>query len=267
MGSDAPMRRAIGAEIARAASNAAMMGRVSSTGAQSTIRSRAGRYAGDSESDPMARLKVCCIQDEHEADLAIEHGAAAIGLVAAMPSGPGPIAEEQIALVARAVGSRAETFLLTALVDAAAIAEQHARCGTSTIQLVDHVAARERAMLRALLPGVALVQVVHVAGHDALDEARAAAEHADALLLDSGNHGATTKELGGTGRVHDWGVSRRIVEHARVPVWLAGGLRPDNVADAVARVRPYGVDLCTGVRTAGRLDRAKLAAFARALRS
>lgn len=212
------------------------------------------------------RLKVCCIQDEHEARLAILHGAAAIGLVAAMPSGPGPIPESRIAAVARAVGAHAETFLLTALVDAAAIAEQHARCGTSAIQLVDHVEARERAALRALLPGVALVQVIHVAGHGSIDEARAGAEHADALLLDSGNRGAPTKELGGTGRVHDWGISARIVAAARVPVWLAGGLAPRNVAEAVALVRPHGVDLCTGVRTDGSLDAAKLAAFVRALR-
>lgn len=215
----------------------------------------------------MTRLKVCCIQDEAEARLAIEHGAAAIGLVAAMPSGPGPIPEAQIALVARAVGSRAATFLLTALVKADAIAEQHARCATSTIQLVDHVEALERARLRRLLPGIALVQVIHVAGPDSIDEARAGAEHADALLLDSGNRSAATKELGGTGRVHDWSVSRRIVESVRLPVWLAGGLRPDNVADAIARVQPHGVDLCTGVRTDGRLDAAKLRAFARALAS
>lgn len=215
----------------------------------------------------MTELKVCCIQDEAEARLAIEHGAAAIGLVAAMPSGPGPISEARIADLARSVSARAETFLLTALVDAAAIAEQHARCGTSTIQLVDHVEARERAALRTLLPGIALVQVVHVAGPESLDEARAAAEHADALLLDSGNRHAARKELGGTGRVHDWSVSRRVVESVRVPVWLAGGLRPENVGDAVARVRPHGIDLCTGVRTDGRLDPAKLAAFVRALRA
>lgn len=214
-----------------------------------------------------ARLKVCCIQDEAEARLAIEHGAAAIGLVAAMPSGPGPIDEAQIARVARAVGARAETFLLTARVDAASIAEQHALCGTSTIQLVDHVEPAERARLRAMLPGVALVQVIHVTGVESLDEARAGAEHADALLLDSGLRGAPTKELGGTGRVHDWSVSRRVVESVRVPVWLAGGLRPDNVSDAVARVRPHGVDLCTGVRTGGALDATKLAAFVAALRS
>ncbi len=211
------------------------------------------------------RLKVCCIQDEAEARLAIRHGASAIGLVSAMPSGPGPIPEERIASIARAVHDEVDTFLLTALVDALSIAEQHARCGTSAIQLVDHVEARERAELRKLLPGVMLVQVVHVSSTESLDEASAAAEHADALLLDSGNRGAPTKELGGTGRVHDRELSARIVAASPIPVWLAGGLRASNVSDAVARVRPHGVDLCSGVRTDGALDPARLLAFTRAL--
>lgn len=215
----------------------------------------------------MIRLKVCCIRDEAEASLAIGHGANALGLVSAMPSGPGPIPEAQIAAVARAVGSRAETFLLTALVDAAEIAGQHARCKTSAIQLVDHVDARQRAALRRMVLGVSIVQVVHVAGPGSIEEARAAAEHADALLLDSGDRSAARKELGGTGRVHDWDLSRRIVEAVRLPVWLAGGLRAANVAEAVLRVRPHGVDLCTGVRTDGRLDAGELARFARALQA
>jgi phosphoribosylanthranilate isomerase len=212
------------------------------------------------------RLKVCCIQDEHEARLALRHGAHALGLVSAMPSGPGPIDEAQIAAIVRAVRGSAETFLLTALSDADAIAAQHARCGTTTIQLVDHVEPRERARLRALLPGVAIVQVVHVAGPGAEDDARAAEGHADAILLDSGDTRQAVKELGGTGRVHDWVVSARIVASSRMPVWLAGGLRARNVAEAVARVRPHGVDLCSGVRTDGRLDAEQLAEFARALR-
>lgn len=213
----------------------------------------------------IAQLKVCCIQDEAEARLALAHGARALGLVSAMPSGPGPIDEERIAAVARALRGAAETFLLTALMDAEEIAAQHQRCGTSTLQLVDQVEPRERARLRTLLPGVALVQVVHVAGPEALDEAREAAEHADALLLDSGNRAAPTKELGGTGRVHDWSLSARIVAAARVPVWLAGGLSDVNVRGAVSQVRPFGVDLCSGIRTEGRLDANKLAAFTRAL--
>ncbi|HNL40150.1 MAG TPA: hypothetical protein PKH43_13465, partial [Saprospiraceae bacterium] len=87
----------------------------------------------------------------------------------------------------------------------------------------------------------------------------------DALLLDSGNPNLAVKELGGTGRVHNWAISRRIVEQSGVPVFLAGGLRPDNVQAAVEAVQPWGLDLCSGVRTEGRLDEQKLAAFFAAL--
>jgi phosphoribosylanthranilate isomerase len=212
------------------------------------------------------RLKVCCIQDLEEAELALELGASALGLVSAMPSGPGPIPEERIARIARSVRGRAKTFLLTALTEAAAIAEQHARCDTTTLQLVDEVSPQVRAALRARLPRVEIVQVVHVRGPESLEQAREAAEHSDALLLDSGNPTAERKELGGTGRVHDWSISRRIVEAVRLPVWLAGGLNPENVAAATRAVAPHGVDLCSGVRTAERLDRAKLARFASAMR-
>lgn len=210
------------------------------------------------------RLKVCCIRDVDEARLAIELGASAIGLVSAMPSGPGPIAEDRIAEIARSVPPGTATFLLTALVDAAEIAQQHARCRTTTIQLVDRLEPSERRSLRRALPGVDIVQVVHVAGPEALDEAREAAEHSHALLLDSGNRAAPLKELGGTGRTHDWELSARIVAAARVPAWLAGGLRDHNVRAAVERVRPFGLDLCTGVRTDDRLDRAQLERFAAA---
>jgi phosphoribosylanthranilate isomerase len=213
------------------------------------------------------RIKICCIQDVAEAELAVLHGASALGLVSAMPSGPGPIPEERIAAIARAAPAGVATFLLTALVAADAIAQQHARCGTTTLQLVDRVEARQRAALRRLLPGVEIVQVVHVRGAEALGEAREAAEHADALLLDSGLPDAARKELGGTGRTHDWDTSAAIVRAARVPVWLAGGLREHNVADAVARVRPHGLDLCAGVRAQGRLDAALLQRFVRAARA
>lgn len=206
-------------------------------------------------------VKVCCIADVEEAQLAVSAGASAIGLVSAMPSGPGPIPEELIAEIAAAVPRPVETFLLTALTDAAAIAEQQRRCGTTAVQLVDHVPAAELRKLRQLLPGRRLVQVVHVRGWESIDEARAIAPLVDTILLDSGNPGLTIKELGGTGRVHDWNHSRRIVESVRVPVLLAGGLNPDNARAAAEQVRPSGLDVCSGLRTDGRLDAGKLRAF------
>ena len=207
------------------------------------------------------RVKVCCIASAEEARLAIECGASAVGLVSEMPSGPGVIAEELIAEIAARVPPPVATFLLTCRQDAASIVAQQRRCRVNTLQLCDRVPVEVYAELRAQLPGVSLVQVVHVGGEESFEEALTVARHVDALLLDSGNQSLAVKELGGTGRTHDWRVSRRIVAASPAPVFLAGGLEPENVGDAVAAVRPFGLDVCSGVRTDGRLDREKLSRF------
>lgn len=212
------------------------------------------------------RIKICCISSPDEARLAIRLGADALGLVSAMPSGPGVIDEDLIARIAAATPPPVATFLLTALREAEAIAAQHARCRTPVIQLVDRLEPGESARLRRLLPGAKLVQVIHVRNEAAIGEAREAAEWADALLLDSGNPGLAVKELGGTGRVHDWSLSRRIRQRVDRPVFLAGGLCDTNAARAIAEVDPFGLDLCSGVREGGRLDSTRLAAFMSAVR-
>ena len=109
------------------------------------------------------------------------------------------------------------------------------------------------------------MQVVHVSGEASVAEALAVCPHVDALLLDSGNPSLAVKELGGTGRVHDWSLGARIVRSVPRPVYLAGGLKPDNVARAIEQVRPFGVDVCSGLRTDGKLDEEKLAAFTGAI--
>ena len=212
------------------------------------------------------RIKICCITDCDEARLAIRHGADALGLVSAMPSGPGPIEESAITAICASVPPPIATFLLTSATSAHQIIDQQRRCRANTLQLVDRMPASAYSMLRRALPGIALVQVVHVLGHDSVGEALDVAPHVDALLLDSGNPDLAVKQLGGTGRAHDWAISRYIVERAGKPVFLAGGLRPDNVRAAIEQVAPFGVDLCSGVRSDGRLDEAKLAAFVAAVR-
>ncbi|OYU99542.1 MAG: N-(5'-phosphoribosyl)anthranilate isomerase [Burkholderiales bacterium PBB5] len=173
-------------------------------------------------------VKVCCISSHAEADLALAAGAHALGLVSAMPSGPGVIDEALIAAIAAQVAQRrpdVQTFLLTSQTTAAAIVAQHQRCRTTTLQLVDHVPHGEHAA-------------------------------------------AAVKELGGTGRTHDWAVSRRIraaVAALGKPLYLAGGLNSANVAEAVAAVQPFGLDVCSGVRLGGQLDAGRLAAFFAAL--
>lgn len=207
------------------------------------------------------RVKICCIADTDEAQLAVRYGASAVGLVSEMPSGPGVIAEELIREIAARVPPPVATFLLTCKEDAASIIAQQHKCRVDTIQLCDRVQPHAFDELRTALPGVRLVQVIHVTGEESLSEAEAVAGRVDALLLDSGNQRLTIKELGGTGRTHDWRISRRIVETVNVPVFLAGGLNPENVADAIGQVRPFGLDVCSGVRTAGKLDETKLERF------
>jgi phosphoribosylanthranilate isomerase len=212
------------------------------------------------------RIKICCIQSAAEARRAISYGADALGLVGAMPSGPGPIDDALIAAIAARVPPPLATFLLTCETEPEAIIDHARRCRANTLQLVDRIADGVYPRLRRALPGIKLVQVIHVGGEDALAEAVAAAAHADALLLDSGQPHAPIKVLGGTGRVHDWALSRRIVEAAPCPVFLAGGLRADNVGAAIAKVRPFGVDVCTGVRRADySLAPEKLEAFVAAV--
>ena len=207
------------------------------------------------------RVKICCIASVDKARLAISCGASALGLVSAMPSGPGPISEERIAEIAATIPPPIGSFLLTSLRDVESIIAQQRRCRTNTIQLCDSLVRGSHQELKAALPGISIVQVIHVIGSESVDEALACAPNVDALLLDSGNPKLAVKELGGTGRVHNWALSRKIREQAGVPVFLAGGLTVDNVARAVEEVGPFGVDLCSGVRTGGRLDPVKLAAF------
>lgn len=212
-------------------------------------------------------VKICCISTIEEATLAVRHGASALGLVSQMPSGPGVISDDLIAEIARTVPPPVATFLLTARQDADALAEQHSVCGTSTLQLVDSVKPAELQRLRRKVPHAKIVQVIHVLGEDSRDEAKQIEGLVDALLLDSGNPNLNVKELGGTGRVHNWDLSRKICQEVKIPVFLAGGLTANNVSRAIEQVRPFGIDLCSSIRTDGRLDVKKLGEFMRASQS
>ena len=198
--------------------------------------------------------------------MAIDAGANAIGLVSAMPSGPGPIAEDLIAEIAAILPPGVSSFLLTSLQNASSIIDQQRRLRVNTIQIVDRLTTGSYREIHDALPGVKLVQVIHVTGPESVDEAIAVAPHVDAILLDSGNQSLAIKELGGTGRIHDWSLSRKIREAIEVPLFLAGGLNPSNIAAAIREVQPFGIDICSGLRTEGTLDPQKLSEFIRAIR-
>jgi phosphoribosylanthranilate isomerase len=207
------------------------------------------------------KIKICCISSIEEANIAIAHGASALGLVANMPSGPGVISDELITSIARHTPPAIATFMLTSETSARSIIAHHHRTLTNTIQIVDELSEGTYKEIREALPAIKLVQVIHVTGEQSIDEALRISEHVDALLLDSGNPNLAVKELGGTGRVHNWLLSRSIVQQSRVPVFLAGGLNADNVKRAIDQVQPYGLDLCSGVRTDKKLDNDKLKRF------
>ena len=212
------------------------------------------------------RLKVCCIASVEEARAAVMAGASALGLVAEMPSGPGTIADALIAEIAASVPPPVSRFLLTSRIEPGPVVAHVAACQVDTVQLVDKVPVDTYVALRTQLPHVRVVQVLHVEGMDAVAEAHWVAPYVHAILLDSGRPSAAVRELGGTGRVHDWQISRELVQAVPdTPVFLAGGIGPGNVRDAIRRVRPYGIDLCSAVRTDGRLDPAKLVALVAAM--
>jgi phosphoribosylanthranilate isomerase len=207
------------------------------------------------------KVKICCISSIEEAKNALKFGADVLGLVAEMPSGPGTIEDNLISEIVKNIPSETTTFLLTPKTNPYEIIEHQRLTGTNCIQLVDSVKIEDYKILRENLPNIKLIQVIHVTGEESIEEAKQYAEVADMILLDSGNPNLKIKELGGTGRVHNWELSRKIVASISKPVFLAGGLKPENIREAIETVKPYGVDLCSGVRTDGKLDLEKLGRF------
>lgn len=213
------------------------------------------------------RIKICCISSLHEAKLAIGHGADALGLVGKMPSGPGPIPDWLISEIVKSIHPPIASFLLTCEQSSAEIIYHVKRVDTNTVQIVDELTTGTYDDIRTALPHLKIVQVIHVIDDKSIDEAIRIAPSVDALLLDSGNPKASTKTLGGTGNIHNWEISRDIVRAVNVPVFLAGGLHAGNIREAIQKVQPFGVDICSGVRTEGKLDPNKLDSFIKAVHS
>jgi phosphoribosylanthranilate isomerase len=213
------------------------------------------------------RIKICCISSVNEAKLAIDHGADAIGLVGKMPNGPGPIPDWLIAEIVKTIHPPIASFLLTSEQSSEEIIYHVKKVDTNTVQIVDELTTGTYSDIKTALPHLKIVQVIHVTGEESIDEAIRISPSVDALLLDSGNPKASLKTLGGTGSVHNWDLSREIVKAVDIPVFLAGGLHANNIRQAIETVRPFAVDICSGVRTEGRLDPGKLEAFIKAVHS
>lgn len=200
------------------------------------------------------RIKVCCISSIAEAQLAVAHGADALGLLGDMPSSPRAIDVDTAREIAKNTPPTVETFLLTASFSGTEIARQTEYCATTVVQVVQHIDASEYQRLIEMIPSVRRVQVIHVEDRTALDLIAMYEPYVHAFILDGGRANAAVADLGGTGRVHDWGISSEFVRRSTKPVFLAGGLKPHNVREAVSTVAPFGLDVCSGVRRDHKLD-------------
>jgi phosphoribosylanthranilate isomerase len=215
---------------------------------------------------PAVRVQIAGISTLPDA-LAVERaGADAIGFTLGLPTGPhNGLDEAGARAIIRALPPLIVPVLITYRVTAAEVAPLCRYLGVATVQLHAPAAPAEIAAMRAAVPGLKVILAVHVTGDDAIVVAQAAAHHADALILDT--YDPATGRHGATGITHDWTISRRIVEAVTVPVILAGGLTPENVARAIRRVRPWAVDVHTGVERAdGSTDHARVRAFVAAAR-
>ncbi|MCO4771258.1 MAG: phosphoribosylanthranilate isomerase [Deltaproteobacteria bacterium] len=213
------------------------------------------------------RIKICCISSEQEVAIAVAGGADLLGFVAPPLGGLGVIPVERIAELISLVPPGCVAVLLTGLTGFEDIANQVRLARPDGVQLVRSTTPETRRALREAFPGLRLLQVVHVHGEDAIDDALAAQEHSHGLVLDSAVLGGPTEQLGATGTTHDWSISARVVAAVDVPVYLAGGLSAANAAQARRVVGSFGLDLCSSVRTQGRLDQDKVSAFVAAAQS
>jgi phosphoribosylanthranilate isomerase len=198
----------------------------------------------------VVRAKVCGVRSDRDLDVVVRSGADAVGLICGVTHvTEDELTADQARGLARRTPPMVSTVLVTHLTDAGEILHLAEHVGVDTIQVHGLVTPETVARVAELAGGRRVIKAVHVLGPEAVEEAVALVDICDAVLLDS----RTSDRLGGTGRTHDWSISRQIADALRDrgrPVILAGGLRPENVADAVRAVRPFAVDVNSGVEDA-----------------
>lgn len=213
------------------------------------------------------RIQIAGVSSLEEALAAADAGVDALGFTVRLPTG---VHDDLTEAKARGIVAALPPFVASVAityVDTPREAVELCRyLGVTTLQLHGPFPTQEIPVLRVGLPHLKIIRAVHVTGPEAVAQARALARQVDALILDT--YDPATGRHGATGKTHDWTISRQIVDGVPVPVILAGGLTPDNVADAIAAVRPWGVDVHTGIeRPDGSRDLDHIRAFVRNARA
>ncbi len=204
------------------------------------------------------RVKICGITREEDLAVAVSAGADAVGFLVGVPASPRNLTPERAETLLRQVPVFVDSVVVTAPQSIEGLAEVCETLKPTAIQ-IHGKKSFDASEVREMIKGTRLIKTIYVT-KDALNQAAIEELKAfDAVLLDSCSKG----QYGGTGKVHDWVLSRQIREAvAPLPVILAGGLKPENVKEAVQTVQPYAVDVASGVELRPAIkDHEKVRAF------
>lgn len=207
-------------------------------------------------------VKFCGINKIEYARMAIDLGADFLGfLVGITHLAEDKLTNEEAKKIISEVDFKSSVpIAVTHLQEAKAIINTMREINVSAVQIHDNITLDGIKEIRDVFPDGYIIKAVHVQQREqSLDRAQMFEEYVDALLLDS----RTDDRLGGTGQIHDWNISREIVSAVKKPVFLAGGLTPENLLEAIRKVKPYGVDVNSGVESGGEKDLGKMTKFIR----
>ena len=193
-------------------------------------------------------VKICGIRRHEDALIAAELGADAIGLlVGQRHNSPDFISAAVARDISRTLPPSVEAVLVTHIENIDELERLLQQSGITTVQLHSEIASSSVERLRGRLPDVKIFKSVHVISADSVAYPEAFRKLADGLVLDSIN--VATDQIGGTGKTHDWSISRQIVtRYPEIPIILAGGLNSENVRSAIEYVHPFGVDVNSGTK-------------------
>ncbi len=207
-------------------------------------------------------IKVCGIQNINEANGAIEAGANTIGMLTGVPEYvEDKISPETAKKIVVSLPRGIRTVMVTHLLEVSKIVEIAEYTGISALQIHNDLSTEGMKSLREYVPNLELIKTIHVLDESAIEDAKVYESFSDIILLDT----KAGERIGGTGKTHDWNISKRIVEEVGIPVILAGGLNPRNINEAISKVKPAGIDANSGLENKdGSKDFDKIRIFAAA---
>ncbi|HKJ16971.1 MAG TPA: phosphoribosylanthranilate isomerase [Xanthomonadales bacterium] len=212
---------------------------------------RSSRKACGSEDMRIAlpgRIQIAGVIDQADAERIIESGADMLGFPLGLKDGREDLGVEEAAKIVERTSSRVTSVCITYLDNAAEIAALCNQLGARWVQLHGPVELSQIEHLKAIDPDLGIIKSLIVRPdfeNALLSEVKKFEPIVDAFITDT--YDPETGRTGATGKTHDWAVSRKLVRLTEVPVILAGGLTPDNVSQAIDQVRPFAVDVHTGV--------------------